>query len=105
MFSVTGCGHADRGVAVVAEDNDREPLDRLAVRGVHRRVVEPPAAIRVPVVVELYTPVGQPPGATLVLPAVLTSTSMLCFTHSSGTGIITIAMSAGSFSVCVLAGW
>jgi hypothetical protein len=46
MYSVAGCGLADDGAAVVAEDEDRGPLDRLAVRGTHRPVVGPPAENR-----------------------------------------------------------
>jgi hypothetical protein len=47
-------GLAGGGVAVVAEDRYGEPLDRLALRGVHRRVVEPPADVGVSIVVVLY---------------------------------------------------
>jgi hypothetical protein len=52
--------------------------------------------------VDLYTPVGQPTGATCVLPAALTSTSLIRFTNSSGAG--TRVSPAGSLSVLDAAG-
>ena len=87
-----------------AEDPHREPLDRLAVRGVHRRGLEPTPDVRAPVVVELHIPVGQPPGATWVLPSVLAPTSLYHFSDSSGTGTVTLVSPARSLSVLDAAG-